>query len=337
MGRRLRARRVAGDIAPKDYDVATSAEPAQVREVFGRRRTIPVGAAFGVITVLGGKGRDPIEVATFRSDGRYLDGRRPESVEFTDAEHDALRRDFTINGLFFDPVDERVIDYVGGREDLSRKLVRAIGDPRERFTEDKLRLLRAVRFAATFDFEIEAETLRAVREMADQIEVVSAERIGAELRQVLSHPHAARGLALLAETGLLGHLLPEIAPWAEAADARWAAVLDRLDRLGGAPLAAALAAVLLEADGANVPALGRRLRFTNKEAADRGLDDRRPRGRGRRQRGPPGACCNPCWPTRVRPTWSRWPRPTWARSTRVCCGACKSFSDLPSSSTPPRW
>lgn len=155
-------------IEPKDYDVATDAGPDRVREVFGRRRTIPVGAAFGVITVLGPKPCDPIEVATFRTDGEYRDGRHPESVRFTTAEEDAQRRDFTINGLFYDPIEERVIDYVGGEADLGGRTVRAIGDASARFGEDKLRMLRAVRFATTFGFDIEAETLAAIRAMAGE-------------------------------------------------------------------------------------------------------------------------------------------------------------------------
>ncbi|MCR4411750.1 MAG: CCA tRNA nucleotidyltransferase, partial [Thermoguttaceae bacterium] len=131
---------------PKDYDVATSAVPEQVRQVFGRRRTVAVGAAFGVITVVGPPGAGQIEVATFRSDRTYSDGRHPDEVVFSSPEEDAARRDFTINGLFYDPVAQEVIDYVGGRDDLARRLLRAIGDPRQRFAEDKLRLLRAVRF-----------------------------------------------------------------------------------------------------------------------------------------------------------------------------------------------
>ena len=143
---------------PKDYDVATSARPEQVRELVGKRRTLAIGAAFGVIAVLAERGQAPIEVATFRTDGVYRDGRHPESVAFSDAEHDAQRRDFTINGLFFDPLTEQVVDYVGGQADLSAGIVRAIGDPARRFTEDKLRLLRAVRFATTFGFAIEPVT-----------------------------------------------------------------------------------------------------------------------------------------------------------------------------------
>lgn len=252
--------------APKDYDVATSALPGQVRELFGRRRTLAIGASFGVITVLGAKPLEPIEVATFRTDGDYLDGRRPESVAYTDAEHDAQRRDFTINGLFFDPVADRVVDYVGGEADIQARVIRAIGDPRQRFTEDKLRLLRAVRFAATYDFAIEPATLAAVREMAAEVTAVSAERIAAELRRMLAHASRRRGVELLAEADLLQPLLPEIAARAVANDEAWQDALTRLARLRDAefPLAlAALLATIVDADGAR--ALGRRLKLSNKE------------------------------------------------------------------------
>ena len=155
-------------IPPKDYDVATNATPDQIREVFGKRRTLPIGAAFGVITVLGPKQADPIEVATFRRDTGYSDGRRPDGVEFTDAKEDALRRDFTINGMFYDPLKEQVVDYVGGKDDLKAKRIRAIGVPQERIEEDKLRMLRGVRFAAKFGFEIESDTLAATLATSDR-------------------------------------------------------------------------------------------------------------------------------------------------------------------------
>src|SRR5690349_3855336 len=136
-------------LTPKDYDVATNATPEQVRDLFGHRKTIAIGAAFGVISVIGPRPAGQIDVATFRRDSDTSDGRRPDAVTFTNAEEDARRRDFTINGLFFDPIDERVIDYVGGQEDLKRGVMRAIGEPAQRFDEDKLRMLRAVRFTAT--------------------------------------------------------------------------------------------------------------------------------------------------------------------------------------------
>ena len=141
---------------PKDYDVATDATPAQVIQLFGERRTVAIGASFGVVMIPGTHRRQgQVEVATFRSDGEYLDGRHPQSVRFCSAREDAQRRDFTINGMFFDPISETVIDYVGGIEDLNRKIVRAIGDPAARFSEDKLRMLRAIRFAATFQFHLD--------------------------------------------------------------------------------------------------------------------------------------------------------------------------------------
>src|SRR5436190_7005072 len=129
-------------LQPKDYDVATSARPEQIRDLFGRKRTLAIGAAFGVVTVLGPKPAGQIEVATFRCDGAYLDGRHPEQVTFSTAELDAQRRDFTINGLFYDPLDHRVIDYVAGRDDLQGQVIRAVGNPHDRFAEDKLRMLR---------------------------------------------------------------------------------------------------------------------------------------------------------------------------------------------------
>jgi len=196
-------------VPPKDYDVATDAVPDRIREVFGKRRTLAIGAAFGVITVLGPKGAGQIDVATFRKDAAYSDGRHPDAVSFSDAEHDAQRRDFTINGLFFDPLANQVIDYVGGQEDLARRLIRAIGDARQRIAEDKLRMLRAVRFAARFDFAIDDTTLTAIQHQARELIIVSAERVAAELRFILTHHSRARGLELLSETALLEVILPE--------------------------------------------------------------------------------------------------------------------------------
>jgi poly(A) polymerase len=171
-------------ITPKDYDVATDAPPPRVRELFSN--TQAVGAAFGVILVRHRK--SVIEVATFRADDVYLDGRRPSKVHFTTAEEDAKRRDFTINGLFLDPVENKVIDYVGGQEDLKKEIIRAIGDPNHRFEEDHLRLLRAIRFAARFQFEIEQETSAALQRHAAQLKRISPERIADELRLMLTLP-----------------------------------------------------------------------------------------------------------------------------------------------------
>lgn len=255
-------------VEPQDFDIATSAHPEQVQALFPK--TVSVGAQFGVVLVV--EGEYQFEVATFRSDEAYVDGRRPTGVRYGSAEEDAQRRDFTINGLFYDPLtrptdalcrlgtnagvssdsapppqrgeglaegrtldivgdralpqetngalsqralpttsDGRILDFVGGQADIERKLVRTIGDPRQRFTEDKLRLLRAVRFAANLDFGIDPATFAVVEEMADQIHVVSAERIRDELIKVFTRPHAGRGLELLDASGLLQQILPEVA------------------------------------------------------------------------------------------------------------------------------
>jgi poly(A) polymerase len=199
--------------SPKDYDVATDAVPDRIREVFGKRRTLAIGAAFGVITVLGPKGAGQIDIATFRRDAAYSDGRHPDAVTFSDAEHDAQRRDFTINGLFFDPLAEQVIDYVGGQADIELRVIRAIGDPLARIAEDKLRMLRAVRFAARFNFAIEGATRAVIDRQARELVIVSAERVAAELRLILTHSSRARGLELLASTGLLEVVLPESVPF----------------------------------------------------------------------------------------------------------------------------
>jgi tRNA nucleotidyltransferase/poly(A) polymerase len=249
-------------LGPKDYDVATSATPDQIRDLFGRRRTLAIGAAFGVVTVLGPRPAGQIEVATFRTDAAYSDGRHPDSVTFTDAQHDAQRRDFTINGLFFDPVVNEVVDYVDGQEDLKRRVIRAIGDPRLRLSEDKLRMLRAVRFAATFGFEIDPATLHAIQQMAAEITAVSAERIGMEIRRMLLDPSRATALRLMRESDLLAHVLPEVAGLPAEL---WQQTLIRLGRLHSPTLPLALAALVLAVDDADVGAMGRRLRYTNKE------------------------------------------------------------------------
>jgi len=195
---------------PKDFDVATNALPDQVRDLFGHERTLAVGASFGVITVLGGKTRGQIEVATFRSDAEYSDGRRPDSVRYTDAEEDSQRRDFTINGMFYDPIERRVLDFVGGRRDLSAGLVRSIGNPFTRFFEDKLRMLRAVRFTSTLQFELQLQTYRAIRAYADHISVVSAERIAAELRRMLADSNRPQAVRMLRDLNLMAQLFPEL-------------------------------------------------------------------------------------------------------------------------------
>jgi tRNA nucleotidyltransferase/poly(A) polymerase len=191
---------------PTDYDVATDAKPADVSGFF--RKAQRVGESFGV-TIVRHRGH-PIEVATFRTEGVYSDGRHPDSVSFSDAEHDARRRDFTINGLFEDPLDDnRIIDYVGGQADLEARVIRAIGDPQARLREDALRMLRAVRFAARFEFEIEADTADAVRASAGDLRGVSRERIGQELKWMLSHPNRALAAWELQYLGLDGAVLRE--------------------------------------------------------------------------------------------------------------------------------
>jgi poly(A) polymerase len=200
-------------LVPKDYDVATDARPEEVCKLF--RRTIAVGVSFGVVEVLGPRVENKpvkVQVATFRSDLAYSDGRRPDAVVFSSAREDALRRDFTINGMFFDPLENRLIDYVGGQEDLQQRRLRAIGDPLVRFAEDKLRMLRAVRIATCFDLTLDSDTALATRQMADEITVVSAERIAEELRRLLVSPRRARGMNLLYEVGLAAPILPEVLP-----------------------------------------------------------------------------------------------------------------------------
>ena len=195
-------------MAPQDYDMATSARPEEVEALFPQ--THAVGKSFGVILVV--EHGHTFEVATFRAESDYTDGRRPNTVTFSDAQTDASRRDFTVNGLFMDPLSHTVHDWVGGQEDLEKRRLRTIGHPTERFNEDHLRLLRAVRLAAQLDFEIDPATFAAVRDMADHITRVSAERIRDELLKLFRPPYAARGLDLLHESGLLAQVLPELLP-----------------------------------------------------------------------------------------------------------------------------
>jgi hypothetical protein len=228
--------RIMGD-EPTDYDVATSARPEQVARFF--RKAQRVGESFGVMIVR--HHGHAIQVATFRTEGVYSDGRHPDSVSYSDAEHDAQRRDFTINGLFEDPLDgNRIIDYVGGRADLDAKVIRAIGDPQARLREDALRMLRAIRFAARFEFDIEADTADAIRAAAGNLRGVSRERIGQEVKWMLSHPNRALAAWELQYLGLDGAVLQEacvtVAP-------------RRLGRLpDDATYPAALAAWLLDRD-----------------------------------------------------------------------------------------
>ena len=196
---------------PADWDIATDAEPAAVASLFSR--TAPVGAKFGIVLVHCDDGE--YEVARFRRDGPYLDGRHPSVVSFTTAEEDARRRDFTVNGMFLDPMaaslDDGVVDHVGGRADLEARLIRAIGSPDERFAEDHLRLLRAARFAARLGFEIEPYTAAAIARQAPGLDRISPERIRDEFTGILTEGQARRGLQLLLDLGLLERVLPEVA------------------------------------------------------------------------------------------------------------------------------
>ncbi len=246
---------------PADYDIATSATPDDLKPLF--RKCNFFGASFGVVEVLGPRGVNgewlKVQVATFRTDGSYTDGRRPDAVVFSSPEEDAARRDFTINGLFFDPVANRVIDYVGGRADLESRILRAIGDPAKRFAEDKLRLLRAARLAARFELTLDPATRDAVRAMAPQIGVVSAERIAEELRKMLENEHRVRGVELLRDLLLLSEILPEAKASSEAMRATLLAL----------PIDAAFPLVFTAlCAGVNAPtmvAIARRLKLSNEE------------------------------------------------------------------------
>jgi poly(A) polymerase len=192
---------------PKDYDVSTNATPEQVVKLFPESLT--VGVQFGVVIVPREAGN--VEVATFRSDGRYADGRHPTEVRYAKTpQEDVRRRDFTLNGLLYDPLSEQVLDYVGGQADLRARRIRTIGDPLERFGEDHLRMLRAVRFAARFQFEIDPGALQAIRKLAGEIKGVSAERVRDEILKILTEGGARRGFELLDEVGLLAEVLPEV-------------------------------------------------------------------------------------------------------------------------------
>jgi poly(A) polymerase len=203
---------------PKDYDVATDATPSQVMDIFPQ--TYAVGSQFGVVLVPpdevqenAGEGSQAkaVEVATFRSDIGYSDGRHPDEVRFSrDPREDVARRDFTINGMLLDPVSGEVLDFVGGRDDLAAGIVRTIGDPEKRFTEDKLRMMRAVRFAARFEYRVDAATVEAIQRLAHQIDVVSRERVRDELTRMLTEGHAREAFRMLDESGLLREVLPEI-------------------------------------------------------------------------------------------------------------------------------
>jgi poly(A) polymerase len=241
-------------IEPSDYDIATSAPPDQIMKIFPH--TEPIGAQFGVVLVII-KGH-PFEVATFRSDEAYIDGRRPSGVVFTDAQTDVLRRDFTINGLLYDPEEQRVIDYVSGQNDIRDRIVRAIGEPEKRFEEDKLRLLRAVRFGARLGYTIEAKTWNAVCKMAPEIRRVSAERIREELSRILREGQASVGFRMLHESRMLAAMLPDLV---------WNAHLEKsLERIpAGSPADFAFAVLLHDLPAERAGLIGDDLRLSTAE------------------------------------------------------------------------
>lgn len=216
----------------KDYDVATEAKPQDVIRLF--RRTLQVGAQFGVVIVL--LENQQVEVATFRTETGYDDGRHPGSVRFAGAAEDAGRRDFTINGMFYDPLEERVVDYVGGQADLDSRTIRTIGKPAERFGEDYLRMLRAVRFSTQLSFAIEPATWAAVCDNAAKIAKISGERIAIELEGTLAHPNRAEGTSMLFESGLVSAIFPGLS--GERADCA-VTVLKQLRKKADFPLALA--------------------------------------------------------------------------------------------------
>jgi poly(A) polymerase len=251
---------------PADYDVATDAAPDQVLNLYPDALT--VGAQFGVVVVPREEGN--VEVATFRSDGRYVDGRHPEGVRFARTpEEDVRRRDFTINGLLFDPVKKKVLDFVGGQADIRHRLVRTIGDPAERFAEDYLRMLRAVRFAARFDFALDAGALDAIQELAPEINQVSRERVRDEIVKILTEGRARRGFELLDETRLLGEILPEIKamqgvsqpPEFHPEGDVWVHTLMMLDGLREASITLALGVLLHDVGKPRTFSIAERIRF----------------------------------------------------------------------------
>ena len=197
---------------PQDYDIATSATPDEIEKVVDEMhlesKTIPIGKQFGVI--LGIVNGHEFEIATFRSDSSASDGRRPDAVFFTSAKEDAVRRDFTINGLFYDPLQKKVIDYVGGQKDIQNKTVRFIGEPHERIKEDHLRILRAIRFRNNFGFDYDPQTKMALQELSHLVATISKERVRDELTKMLLHPNRAHSMRELIDFGIMQHLIPEL-------------------------------------------------------------------------------------------------------------------------------
>lgn len=249
-------------LLPHDYDIATDARPDEVQRLF--RRTIAVGASFGVIEVLGPRVEGQflkVQIATFRSDVSYSNGRHPDRVVFSNAREDALRRDFTINGMFKDPLNDAIIDYVGGRDDLQAHVLRAIGEPDKRFGEDKLRLLRAVRIAARFELDIDPATSDAIISMAPDIIIVSAERIADEFRKMMVNRHRSRAMRLFMDLGLASAVLPEV-PKGE----HWKQVLRVLEILGSdVSFPLAFATLLQDVGKRTAGDVCTRLRLSNEE------------------------------------------------------------------------
>ena len=270
---------------PSDFDVATNASPEQATRLFNR--TCQVGASFGVVRVIGPPEAGDVEIATFRSDGAYVDGRRPSSVHFGNARDDASRRDFTINGMFMDPETEAVIDYVGGRNDLAEGVLRAIGKPIERFREDRLRLVRAVRFAARFNLVIEPETLAALTSMMPSATSVAQERIATELRKMLVDPNRVLALEIGDQTGFNAAVLPELLPMkglpqekpAQPNGDLWDHTLLVLEKLGEKPsFTLAFASLYHDIGKPRTKAfLDGRTTFHNHEQVGKAIADRRAR------------------------------------------------------------
>jgi len=248
-------------LPPTDFDIATDAHPQSVLKLYPRARK--VGVKFGVVLVRR-FGHD-IEVATFRTDGHYSDGRHPDAVTFGSDREDALRRDFTINGLFYDPIEDRVIDYINGRDDLDGRIIRTIGEPRLRFHEDHLRMLRAVRFGAKLGFTIEPVTFAAIAELAPSLCSISPERVWMELEAILTAPSRAMGWSLLVETGLVDYLA---ASWdiSSKQGGETRLIHKRLRALGCGSIEAqlAMAAALAARPESSVRAVGRDLRLSNR-------------------------------------------------------------------------
>ncbi|MDA0833469.1 MAG: CCA tRNA nucleotidyltransferase [Planctomycetota bacterium] len=259
---------------PKDYDVATNAHPDQVRELFGKRKTLEVGLSFGVVIVVGTKSAGNVEVATFRTEGDYHDGRRPSHVAFCTPEADAMRRDFTINGMFYDPVHQQIHDFVEGQRDLGNGLIRAIGNPGDRMREDKLRMLRGVRFTASLEFQLDEATAQAIRSMSSEIYVVSAERIAQELKKMLIDRHRANAMSLARELNLFQEILPEWKLGEPQYEDDWTNTLQALHLLDEPSFELAFAALVQAVHRHNtangleaeiVSAIVKRFRLSNRE------------------------------------------------------------------------